>query len=256
MSTRKPAVAGAFYPGEGDELRQMIGSFLGECKKAKIKGEGGEAGNVRAIIVPHAGYVYSGIVAAAGYSLLQGKNFERVVLLGPSHFVRFDGAAFDSSQAWQTPLGEVKVGNFPSEKIGSIWQAHAREHSIEVQLPFLQSVLKGFEICPICIGSYDNISDEIIGNLRKAFLVVSSDLSHYLPYEMAVKKDSETIGKILRLEHVGYDDACGADGISIMIDIARKLRWKPMLLDYRNSGDTAGTKDEVVGYASIAFVEE
>ncbi|MFH1174305.1 MAG: AmmeMemoRadiSam system protein B [archaeon] len=246
MGVRKPAVAGTFYPGSEELLRSMIHEFMQACKKMKF--------SPKALIVPHAGYVYSGIVAAAGYHLLQGKTYERVILLGPSHRLPFYGAAFDSSQSWETPLGNVPVSNFYAEHIKILPQAHVKEHSIEVQLPFLQYVLKDFSIAPIAMGSSAPIQDDLQNALSdKTLFVVSSDLSHYHDYDTAKSMDGQTIDKIRKLTCVNYEEACGADGINALIALAKKNKWTPALVEYKNSGDTAGDKKQVVGYACIAF---
>jgi AmmeMemoRadiSam system protein B len=153
-----------------------------------------------------------------------------------------------------TPLGSVKIENFESISIKTVPQAHIKEHSLEVQVPFLQSVLPDFTLCPIALGQFAEISGDIIKAMDDhTLLVISSDLSHYLPYAQALKTDKATVSKILALSDVDHDEACGADGINILLRIAKQLKWKPVLLDYKNSGDTAGTKDQVVGYCSIAF---
>jgi AmmeMemoRadiSam system protein B len=244
---RKAAVAGMFYPDGARQLKELIEICFAKSEKKNVEG-------LKAVIVPHAGYIYSGGVAAAGYNLLKDKGFTKVIVLGPSHHVPFRGAAFDNNDFWETPFGIVKLFSFPSEKIKNFPQAHLREHSIEVQLPFLQSVMKNFTICPISLGSFNDIFSEIMKQLDdKTILIISSDLSHYMPYDVAKKIDSETISKIMELKHVDYDDACGAEGINILVDIAKKSGWKPVLVDYKNSGDTAGSKEGVVGYACIAF---
>lgn len=247
---RNPIVAGAFYPEEKNELSGMIKSFLKDAKSRKNK-------KLKALIVPHAGYIYSGPIAAEGYNTIE-KKFQKVILLGPSHQVRFFGGAFDSNDEWETPLGKVKIFRIKSKLVKNNELAHAHEHSLEVQVPFLQKILGDFYLCSISLGSYteeliNDIVDELDGD---TLLVISSDLSHYNPYEMANNIDKKTIQKILELKpEVEHDEACGADGINILINIAKKLGWKPALLDYRNSGDTAGDKEGVVGYASIAFEE-
>jgi AmmeMemoRadiSam system protein B len=253
---RPPAVAGMFYLRGPDELKSMIDGFLEKCKKYKLPPNS----RLKALIVPHAGYVYSAIVAASGYFLLKENRFKRVISLGPSHYVPFRGAAFDSNKFWRTPLGDVMIENFKSRNIVVMPQAHEREHSIEVQLPFLQAILEDFSFCPITLGDSPKIDDDIIAELdggkdEGMLLLISSDLSHYLPYKEAVKVDSATIKEILSLKEVSYDEACGREGINVLIRIAKQLKWKPVLIDYRNSGDTSGDKTGVVGYCCIAFIE-
>ena len=249
MSTRNPAVADQFYPKDPIELKEMIESLLKRAKKATVK-------NVRALIVPHAGYVYSGIVAAAGYSTLKGKKLDRAIILGPSHRVRINGGAFDTNEKWKTPLGFLETDSFPSAKIKESEQAHKWEHSIEVQLPFIQMTMGEPIIIPIALGSQLEPADLEKAIDKKTILIVSSDLSHYLPYEHAKETDNATIKKILGLNpSVNYEEACGADGINTLIKLALKNKWKPELIDYKNSGDTYGEKHGVVGYACIAFTD-
>jgi len=261
-SIRKPAVAGAFYPDDPDELRSMISGFLDAAKVKKIPG------TLRALIVPHAGYIYSGPVAAYAYRLVAEKSYRKVVLLGPSHYAGFFGCAESGSAGWQTPLGIVSVGSIRSKfkdlsLLHTLPQAHGPEHSLEVQVPFLQSVLKGgFTICPVLTGDIRGsaFSDELVRALDgDTLLVISSDLSHYLPYDKAIEKDNLTINAIKTLDLETMDtkgDACGKTAILVLLHIARKKGWKCRLLDARNSGDTAGTKDQVVGYAAFAFYED
>jgi MEMO1 family protein len=252
MGIREPVVAGMFYPKSKTELDKMIEKFFAQCNKIESK-----SSKLRALIVPHAGYVYSGIVAASGYSLLQGKKFERIIILGPSHALSFLGAAFDTHSNWMTPLGSVTVSNFIAKNIRLLPQAHQAEHSIEVQIPFIQKVLKKSSICPIALGLSPNITDDLLSILdEKTFLIVSSDLSHYLSYDEARKVDNETIKRICNLENVDFESACGAEGINILLHIAKKKAWKPQVLDFKNSGDTAGSKMQVVGYCCVGFYEQ
>jgi MEMO1 family protein len=248
MGVRKAAVAGTFYPDNDSKLRAMFDQFFERCKKSAVK--------PKAIIVPHAGYVYSGIVAAAGYALAKEVHCEKYIILGPSHRLRFNGAAFDNNEYWETPLGNAKVANFYAEHIKVLPQAHVHEHSIEVQVPFIQYLCKDgmCTIAPIALGSAAPIRDDVLQALDdKTLLIVSSDLSHYLDYETATQMDKHTIEKILNLRYIDYEEACGADGINTLINVARKMKWKPVLIDYRTSGDTARDKYHVVGYACIAF---
>jgi AmmeMemoRadiSam system protein B len=263
-SIRKPAVAGAFYPNEPYKLKEMIEGFLHKAKETKIKGK------LRALIVPHAGYIYSGPVAAYAYKLLKkhADEFSKIILIGPSHFAGFFGAAESGADGWQTPLGIVRSESIRSkvEDLGMLNimpQAHAPEHSLEVQLPFLQTVMKhDFTIYPILTGDIRGsaFSDEIIKALdEKTLIIVSSDLSHYLTYNKAVEKDTITNNAIKTQDLKTLDakgDACGIIGIRILIHIAKKLKWNCKMLDYRNSGDTEGSKDQVVGYSAFAFYSE
>ncbi len=243
---REAVYAGAFYPSDKKELENTIHKMLSKVK-AKTS-----LGKVVAAIVPHAGYVYSGEVAASAYAEIGNANPKKVVLLGPSHQEYLEGA-YTFSDDWVTPLGKVKVSsaNLPVIR-------HDAEHSLEVQVPFLQSVLKNFELVPIIYGEINGKTLAEIAGEEKGFVLVSSDLSHYLPYKDANKIDKKTVNSILNLdfEELGKSgDACGLTGIIALVILAKKREWKPVLLDYRNSGDTAGDKNKVVGYASIVFTE-
>ncbi len=243
---RKAVYAGIFYPSEKKELEETIKEMLSKAKKKNV------VGKVVAAIVPHAGYNYSGWVAAGAYNEIEKAKPKKIVLLGPSH-QEYLNEAFSFAEDWETPLGVVKVcsANLPVLKNDS-------EHSLEVQLPFLQSVLKDFGLVPIIYG---NIGEKELADTVKneeGFVLVSSDLSHYHPYENANKIDWTTIQKILELDVRGLakeGDACGLTGIIALVILAKERGWKPVLLDYRNSGDTAGDRDKVVGYASIVFTE-
>jgi MEMO1 family protein len=252
MRIRKPVVAGTFYPAGKEELSSMIKGFLSKVPTHDIPGE------LKAIIVPHAGYEYSGQVAACAYALLKEMAPKKILILGPSHYEYFYGIAGDTNEAWETPLGRVKV---TSHNLQKFEQAHAREHSIEVQVPFLQSVLKDFEIMPAATGDDDSdiIAEQIKPLLNDHFLVVSSDLSHYHSYADASKLDKMTCGAIETLNPnklIARGEACGMKGITAVLMLAKDLGWKCKLLCYRNSGDVTGDKDRVVGYASIAFYKE
>lgn len=255
---RPPAFAGSFYPNDEDELKSQISKYLKEAVPPEDI-----PGNIKALIVPHAGYIYSGPVAAYGYKLLKNKKYKEVIILGTSHRMMFPNIALTNFEFWKTPLGNVQLsplsGNLQKEDyFSSLDEVHAFEHSIEVQLPFLQTVLKDFRITPLATGRVDNhkeIAKTLKNDLNKeTLIVVSSDLSHYLPYKEAKKIDNKTIKQILELDtDIDPEQACGADGIIILTELAKLLKWKVKLLDYRNSGDTAGDKSQVVGYASIDF---
>ncbi|MBU0636393.1 AmmeMemoRadiSam system protein B [Candidatus Micrarchaeota archaeon] len=260
MKTRSMAAAGSFYPIEKKELEQELSGYLkGTPKKL--------AGKLKAIIAPHAGYIYSGAVAGKAFQLFQQlprKEWE-ILLLGPSHTMAFEGASISLAEQWETPLGTVPVSKRATKMVSRIIQnieeAHFQEHDLEVEIPFLQKTLKQFSIIPIVAGMIDGkvLAIELENQLKKnTLLVVSSDLSHYLPHKQAVKVDSKTIQAILELntekiEEIG--DACGKIPIITLLHLAKKKKWKPVLLDYKNSGDTAGDKSRVVGYAAIAFME-
>jgi AmmeMemoRadiSam system protein B len=249
---RYPAVAGMFYPSSSKELEKVIGEFLEKVEKRHLPGE------VKGLIVPHAGYVYSGPVAASGFKLLEGGG-KKIIILGPSHFMPLQGASFSDADYWQTPLGKVSVDKPKEEEpLVNVPQAHLQEHSLEVQLPFLQSVLKDFSIMPIVTGEV--APSELYKALERyidseTIVIASSDLSHYNSYERAKEIDSESNEAISSMETIRMQgiDACGKTPILTLAHIASSFGWKPMLLDYRNSGDTAGDKEHVVGYSAYAF---
>lgn len=243
---REAIYAGAFYPSDKKELEETIHKML-----SKVKAKAG-LGTVVAAIVPHAGYIYSGEIAASAYAEIGKANPKKIVLLGPSHQEYLEGA-YTFSDDWVTPLGEIKVSSANLPVI-----EHDAEHSLEVQVPFLQSVLKSFELVPIIYGEINGKKMAEIVEEEGGFVLVSSDFSHYLPYEYANRIDKKTVDNILSLDFEELEksgDACGLTGIIALVILAKKRGWKPVLLDYRNSGDTAGDKDKVVGYASIVFTE-
>jgi len=262
MSVRPAAVASLFYPGFPPELRAFISGTLNDAS-ARLPPN---LPAPKAIIVPHAGYIYSGSTAGFAYAALKAARYNRVVLLGPAHRVACYGMALSGDDAFSTPLGEVKLDATARDALLALPEivindaAHAQEHALEVQLPFLQTVLGDFTLLPICIGSVqqDTVSS-IIGSLwgdDKTLFVISSDLSHFHPYAEAKKLDMHSIETVLQLRgHLSHEQACGATGINALLPLVKRFGLTPKLLDYRNSGDTAGDKDRVVGYASIAFFE-
>jgi AmmeMemoRadiSam system protein B len=247
---RQPHVAGGFYPDSKEEILSMFSRFESSLDVKPLK-------NVRAIIVPHAGYIYSGIVAMAAYRAASSFKGKDITLLGPSHYFPFPDVVQGDFESWVTPLGETKSSPFPNIQIFN--EAIVPEHSLEVQVPFIQHIFKDVTIHPLLVGELQpgNLMRDYIDKVFKGLIVVSSDLSHYLPYEEAVYTDKKTIDKILKLDDVALaeGDACGREPIKILIHIARKRKWKPKLIMYKNSGDTAGPKSGVVGYSAIAFVD-
>jgi AmmeMemoRadiSam system protein B len=260
-AVRQPAVAGLFYPSDAGHLAQTVSDLL-----AGVKARGGDV--PKAVIAPHAGYVYSGPIAAHAYALLaQARGrVERVVLLGPTHRVAVRGIAIPAAGAFATPLGTVELDRAAIEAIGRMPQvvssdeAHALEHSLEVHLPFLQTVLGEFKLVPLAVG-YAQPAEvaEVIEALwggPETLVVVSSDLSHYLGYAQANAIDRKTCEAVLALEtDIDHEQACGATPVAGLALAARRRKLRPELLDMRNSGDTAGDKHRVVGYASFAFYE-
>lgn len=261
--TRPPAIAGSFYPAQKSILQSDVATLLAEA------GAHTDIATPKAMIVPHAGYIYSGPTAAVAYASLAASahKIKRVVLLGPVHRVPVRGLALPGVQAFATPIGEVSldmdaiasIANMP--QVVTSPQAHALEHSLEVQLPFLQAVLPDFKLVPLAVG--DATPAEVAVVLEKLWggeetlIVISSDLSHFLPYYVAQSVDQETVQAILDLRGpVTHDQACGGTPINGLMLAAARHQLRPQLLDYRNSGDTAGDKNRVVGYAAFAFMED
>jgi AmmeMemoRadiSam system protein B/AmmeMemoRadiSam system protein A len=260
-AVRRPAVAGLFYPEAAETLRAEIERLLGGVKSLAPR-----PSSPKALIVPHAGYVYSGPIAASAYALLHPARgtIRRVVLLGPCHRVPVRGLALPAAEAFDTPLGRVRVDadaaaalrELPQVEVSG--QAHALEHSLEVQLPFLQTLLGDFDLVPLAVGAASpravaEVLDHVWGG-PETLIVVSSDLSHYLPYAAACDTDRATVNAILALrDDLDHEQACGATPVGALALAARARGLEPELLDLRNSGDTAGDRDRVVGYASIAF---
>lgn len=258
MRIRNPAVAGIFYPSQPQILASQIDKYLSQAKKKPFK-------KIRGIVAPHAGYRYSGPIAASAYAQLINKKYKTVIILGPSHHLPLRGASIPKVTHYQTPLGPVRLSEkaeklLNSKIIRNIEGAHLREHSIEIQLPFLQRVLGDFELVPIVTGRVDpeQLAKTLQPHLDDETLVVaSSDLSHYLSYEEAVAKDKHCIEAIpnLDFEEMELCEACGKIPILTLMHLARMGGWRGELLDYRNSGDTQGNKERVVGYTAIIFYE-
>jgi hypothetical protein len=264
---RKPSYAGSFYPAGKAETEQAIGTLTSKAKETRFIPPSGKS--LKAIIMPHAGYIYSGLTASHASLALSENKYSKVILMGPDHRVGFSGCAVSDSDSYETPLGKVRLHNdlselrLQKELFHSIPASDKNEYSLEVVLPFLQAYLKKFELVPIVVGSadYSKVAEAIHPLLDdKTLLVASSDLSHYLPYEKAVAKDKETIGMIMNLEKEKLlkmeNNACGKMPVLVIMSLAGKYGWKPVLVHYSNSGDTAGDRSRVVGYASIAFYGE
>lgn len=256
---RPPAVAGLFYPGRTAELRAAVQRLL-ERGAAPIERP------PKVLIAPHAGYVYSGATAARAYALLAPfrDRIRRVVMLGPTHRVWIRGVAVPTTSSFATPLGIVPLDAATltalrrQQGVIASDAAHAEEHSLEVQLPFLQSVLERFELVPLAVGdlAYDRLAERVadLWGGDETLIVVSSDLSHYHRYEEAQVIDRKTVDRILALEHgIDHDQACGATPINAVLLAAHGARLEPRLLELCNSGDTAGDRGRVVGYCAIAF---
>ncbi|QXP85275.1 AmmeMemoRadiSam system protein B [Methylococcus sp. ANG] len=258
-SVRAPAVAGLFYPADRRQLHTMLQGFIGEAKTAGTP--------PKALIAPHAGYVYSGPIAASAYALLKPlrRRIRRVVLLGPSHRVAFRGLALSSAQSFSTPLGEIPLDLEAQAALAALPfvhvldQAHVLEHSLEVHLPFLQEVLEDFRLVPIVVG--DAVPAQVAEAIDllwggdETLIVVSSDLSHYHDYATARRMDRATSDAIesLHPEDIGFDDACGRLPVAGLLIAARRRGFTAKTVDLRNSGDTAGSKDSVVGYGAYVI---
>jgi AmmeMemoRadiSam system protein B/AmmeMemoRadiSam system protein A len=260
-STRAAAVAGHFYPADAAALREQVARCLEQADTDDERER-----PPKLLVVPHAGYVYSGEIAAQAYALLARwrERITRVVLLGPVHRVPVRGLAAPTVAAFQTPLGRVPIDRAALADLRDLPQvvrddfAHAPEHSLEVQLPFLQSVLADFALLPLAVG--DASPDEVAAVLERVWggdetlIVISSDLSHYLPYAQAQLRDGQTVQRMLRLDTtLGTHDACGALALNGALLAAQHHGLVAQLLDVRNSGDTAGDPARVVGYAALAF---
>lgn len=257
---RPPAHADRFYPADPDRLRSSVLEML-----AQAKSNGGPA--PKALIAPHAGYIYSGPIAASAYARLKpARNaIRRVVLVGPSHFSLFEGLAAPATEAFETPLGFVPLDREAIATASAMPQVcisekiHEPEHSLEVHLPFLQTVLSDFALVPLLVGHADEKRvGEVINALwggQETCIVISSDLSHYLDYATATARDRQTARAIESLRGDLLDDqsACGREAIKGLLYVARRRRLQCRTVDLRNSGDTAGPRDRVVGYGAFLF---
>jgi AmmeMemoRadiSam system protein B len=256
---RQPAVAGSFYPDNPNVLSAMLTGYLEQvAPSAKVP---------KAIIVPHAGYIYSGACAAQAYARLaaQHATIKRVILLGPSHHVGFTGLALSSADAFNMPLGNIPLDKdaitsllqFPF--VQYLDQAHTLEHSLEVQLPFLQMMLDDFSLIPIVAGDCpaEQIEQvlELFYGQPGTLIVISSDLSHFHDYATAQRLDQATSKKIENLDyqHLDFDSACGRVPVSGLLALAKKKSLQIKMIDLRNSGDTAGDKSRVVGYGAYVI---
>jgi AmmeMemoRadiSam system protein B len=260
MNVRQPAVAGMFYPAEAEVLREQVDTYLRQA----------DAGHPapKAVVAPHAGYIYSGPIAASAYAPVKALagRIERVVLLGPAHRVYVRGLAASSAQYFDTPLGRIPldrkaidevVAAFPFVEIFD--QAHGPEHSLEVHLPFLQETLGTFSLVPFVVG--DAAPDEVaqvleaLWGAEETLIVISSDLSHYHDYDTAGRLDRAAATAIEHLDpsHLNQEQACGRIPVCGLMEAARRHGLKAETVDLRNSGDTAGPRDQVVGYGAWLF---
>lgn len=268
--TRLPAVSGTFYPDDKNQLSQMISDFLSSSLNKNISG-------IKAIIVPHAGYIYSGQIASEAFKQIESySDIERVIIIGPSHHEYLTNFGLSRTDFWETPLGKIELDkdfiiklesfNGFSAKGGpaSGWEyddnAMTEEHSVEVQIPFLQTILKNnWKLVPIVVGQVDDenikVSAQNLNSIldEKTLLVISSDLSHYYSKNEAKKLDQKCIDSIKTLEFDSECEACGEIGIKLLFEIAKLNNWKGELIKYSDSGDVTGDDSQVVGYMSAIF---
>ena len=259
ITLRPAAVAGQFYPADPVELELMVKSLLNGVENIPP--------HSKAIIAPHAGLIYSGPIAATAYASLQSvsKKITRVVLLGPSHRVYLKGLALSSVDYYETPLGKVEIDQDGCDLVRNLSQvtvadeAHAQEHSLEIHLPFLQLVLDHFKLIPVVVGEASptevaEVLETLWGN-DETQIIISSDLSHFHDYETARQLDLSTSKAIenLQLDSIGSQQACGCRPMRGLLQLAKNKHLNVKTLDLRNSGDTAGTKDRVVGYGAYAI---
>lgn len=261
---RKAEFAGMFYPGDKNVLKRLLGELFSNSRTGNSKGENKNKfsnSNLKALIVPHAGYIYSGEVAAKGYSLIPVERYQHHVVIGPSHRHYFLGVAGSPDNLWETPLGfvnQIPWGSVVDSRL------HEGEHSVEVQLPFLQYVYgsKDFSVTCLLTGVLTDVKGfamNLSQKFRNSFIVVSSDFSHYLTDSLARATDEKSLEAIKNLDS-GYfletqESACGSVGIAILIELAKILGWIPSVIAYDTSAKTSGDFSSVVGYACVGFYE-
>jgi len=268
---RQPAVAGAFYPADPKVLAGMVDNCLAAAPRVE------PSGRLLAVVAPHAGYEFSGGVAGYSFKQVQGADYDTVIILGPSHYYGFQGASVYTGDAFRTPLGDVPVDKAMArsfidlkDKVVYDPKAHEKEHSIEVELPFLQKTLKGFKVVPVVVGdpyrpAMESLSASIAKVMKggkKVLLVVSTDWSHYHDYDTAVRMDTlgiQTVSKLSSFELMGRDERgevelCGIFPMMLALDVADKLGADTVkLFRYANSGDVTGDRSRVVGYAAMGI---
>ncbi len=268
---RQSIIAGTWYPGDARQLRADIREYLTRARRETI------SGTVAGLIVPHAGYMYSGQVAACAYKIVQGIEYDAVIVVGPSHRAYFKGASIYKGKGYGTPLGVMPVDTVLAEEIVScsngrvslVPDDRSPENSIEIQIPFLQTVLGSVPFVPILMGSQDidtcrGVADAVIKAIgtKRTLVIASSDLSHYHVYDMAVTMDSVSLEHIQKMDIEGFlsclktgrCEACGAGAVIVAIITAKAAGAdKAVMLNYMNSGDVTGDRRGVVGYASVVF---
>ena len=258
MTIRQPAVAGMFYPDSASALNSFVTEMLNDSPVRDL--------SPKVLVVPHAGYIYSGSVAASAYRLLEGMKdiIRRVVLLGPAHRVSLEGMALPDCDAFSTPLGDIPLDTQAMNsllKFSQIQQSntpHAMEHSLEVQCPFLQICLSDFKLIPVVVGDATPMAvAEVLDHLwggEETLIIISSDLSHFHDYDEATYRDNLTVKAIEQLSsNLTGGQACGCHPLNGMLKVAEHRGMEVITLDVRNSGDTAGDKDRVVGYGSFVI---
>jgi AmmeMemoRadiSam system protein B len=263
LRVRRPAVAGQFYPQSADTIRRVIREYIDEATLPK------DLGTVRAVIAPHAGYIYSGPTAGYAFKALEALPEKEwtVFLLGPAHRVYFRGVALGDYSAFRTPLGDVPIA---VDRVADLLarsplytrtpQAHEREHCLEVEVPFLQMTFANFQLVPMLFGEVnpEEVAIELADHVDEGdLIVISNDLSHHHPYNEAQRLDQGLLDALLNNDTKGVlrGEACGQVPVATLMGIAGRKKWIPHLLDYRTSGDTAGDKWQVVGYASVAYTD-
>ena len=257
MTTRPAAVAGTFYPADTTDLQHAVSTYMNEVPTA--------APVSKAIIAPHAGYVYSAPVAAHAYRRIPREQVNRVVIMGPAHYVWLRGMALPSVASFATPLGEIPIDREAIEAVEQLPQvvirddAHTEEHCLEVHLPFLQHLLGDFKLIPFVVGE---TAPEEVGEVletlwggQETLILVSSDLSHYHDYQTARRIDGQTTSAIERFEiaNIGPEQACGCNAVNGLLQLAERRGMQIETLAVANSGDTAGPRDAVVGYGAYGF---
>ncbi|MCX6361946.1 MAG: AmmeMemoRadiSam system protein B [Armatimonadetes bacterium] len=257
---RQPAVAGSFYPADPVVLARAVDGYIAGAKPCPCT-------SLRALVMPHAGYLYSGPVAGSAIRCLapQAGSVRTVVLIGPAHRVWVAGVAASSASAFRTPLGDVSIDPGVTAScmgvpgVAIVDAAHAREHCLEVELPFLQRAFPGCAVVPLLCGrGSDDVVEAVLEAVWDApgvIPVVSTDLSHYEPYAAAQRLDAQTAAAVLALEpeRIADEHACGAPALRALCRLAKRRGGIASALDLRNSGDTAGGRSEVVGYAAFGF---
>ena len=266
LTIREPVWAGQFYPADPERLKSVLGQLC--AIDSESAADYSKNGPLRALVLPHAGYSYSGPVAGYASLVLEHGRYDRVILIGPDHNIGFQGGVISDVQSYQTPLGQILLDPAAArlrqqyDFFSANSDSDAREHSLEVILPFLQILLGDFRLIPIVLGPVDvsKVASAIDPLLdARTLLVISSDLSHYLPESQAQEHDEQTIKGLLALDSGPLrlaNSACGRYGLEVMLSLGRRHQWQPRLLHYGTSADGGGDRRRVVGYAAVAFFDK